>query len=488
MSASVVLSQNTNTALDGLNLHWVVSNMNNVKEVTLIYYKNTGNSDILSMDLSPSTTDLNLSLESGQSYSFQLQVYDGTNTIYSNRLQLTAPYELSAPIIDSYVGRDNAVDLVVLNNGNSLTNQDSVEFVCRKPDNSIFWIIKPYAINGQYTLSTQDNALLVNNQIYRIACMFQPSDSNALYSSPSNMSNTMSVEPSNLPNDPTDVVIESVGTSTPALKATWTRPSDFNEWNNNFSIVLRLYNFVSGQSASITLYDEDVVEYTFNNLNRNDPYAVFIKYANVYGSGDEVESSPSSLVLSTVPDAPTITTVDEGDEQLTVHWIAPSYVGNSPITGYKLYRTSNGNGTQTIDISGNVLQYTDTGRANGVNVSYVVRAVNAIGESIDSNAESGNPYGNCSVVNVQATNKTLQITIAPNGRAIDHIYIVALDADPSQADDPAQFVYNVPSESISGALNGQINISKTFASFSSNIAFYCVFIGNGVSSDFLQSA
>ena len=219
--ASVVLSNNANSTLDGINLMWNVSGMSALNEITLIYYKNIANSDIQSLDVSPNNSTLNLNLDSGASYSFQLQVTDVSPlTQYSNTLVLTAPYSLTPPVIASFVGSDNKVDLVVNNNGNSLTVQDSVEFICKKTDNSIFWIIKPFQPSGNYSLSASDNILFVNNQSYRIACMYQPSLSNALYNSPSDMSNSMTVTPSNLPNDPTNVALSSVGVDLPALQVT----------------------------------------------------------------------------------------------------------------------------------------------------------------------------------------------------------------------------------------------------------------------------
>lgn len=486
MSASVVLSQNMNSSQDGVNLHWQQSNMSTLKEVTLIYYKNTADSNLLCMDLSPSNNDLNLQLDSGESYSFQLQVTDSSaNTVYSNTLQLVAPYVLNAPVIASYVGKDNAVDLVVQNQGNTLTAQDSVEFVCKKADNSIFWIIKPYAPSGNYTLSNSDNALFINNQIYRIACMYQPSLSNSLYGSPSEMSNSMTVEPSNLPNDVTNLAVSSVGVATPALKATWSRPSDFNEWSNSFSIVLRLYNFVQNSDATVTL-TSDVVEHTFENLNRNDPYQVFIKYVNNYGNGDEVASAP--IILTTVADAPVLNAIIEGDTSLELSWSAPAYDGNSAILGYNVYKNSAGNSPALLTSLGDVLTYTDANCTNGVLYYYTIVARNAIGDSPYSNQESGNPFGDCSVQNVVINGKTLQMTFLPNGRAIEKIFIVALDSNPSEADAPSNFFYEVPTGSISGAVTGTFNLSKTFSTFSDDISFYCVIANNANSSSYLKSA
>ena len=89
--ASVVLSNNANSTLDGINLMWNVSGMSELNEITLIYYKNIANSDIQSLDVSPNNSTLNLNLDSGASYSFQLQITDVSPlTLYSNTLEASA--------------------------------------------------------------------------------------------------------------------------------------------------------------------------------------------------------------------------------------------------------------------------------------------------------------------------------------------------------------------------------------------------------------
>lgn len=323
--------------------------------------------------------------------------------------------------------------------------------------------------------------MLTNNQSYRVACMFQPALNNALYDSPSDMSNSMTVTPSNLPNIPGSIVAQSVGTVSPALKATWTRPSDFADWSNNFSISVRLFNYVTGLYTNVTL-NTDVLEYTFTGLALNVPYKIYINYVNQYGAGIQIVSD--SVMLTTVADAPIMADVQEGDQQIVLNWSAPVNNGGSAITGYKLYRSDLGSPI----VLGNVLTYTNVSLSNGVGYSYHVVAVNAIGDSANSNTKSGIPYGDCSVQNVVINGKTLQMTFQPNGRAIEKIFVVAMDSNPSEADVPADFFYEVPTGSISTAVTGTFNLSKTFSSFSDDISFYCVIANNANSSSYLKSA
>jgi hypothetical protein len=313
--------------------------------------------------------------------------------------------------------------------------------------------------------------------------MYQPAANNALYSSPSDMSNSMTVTPSNLPNVPTNVSIASVGTVSPALKVMWTQSSDYSEWSNNFEIVLGLQNSLTNVFYYVVVNTSSIVEYTFTGLLRDTPYRANVMYINSSGDGD-VSAPLTAVMLTTVADAPLISSVDEGDEQLIVNWSAPAYAGNSAITRYLLYRNAS-----LIATLGNVLTATDIRtRLNGIDATYTVKAINAIGNSALSNEVIGNPYGDCSVGNVVINSKTLQMTFKPNGRAIAKIFIVAMDSNPSEADVPTNFFFEVPAGSISAAVTGTFNLSKIFSSFSINDSFYCVICNNANSSAFLKLA
>lgn len=158
------------------------------------------------------------------------------------------------------------------------------------------------------------------------------------------------------------------------------------------------------------------------------------------------------------------------------------------ITNYKIYKNSIGNNPALLTTVGNVATYTDTNVGNGVQYFYTVVAVNAIGDSSASNAVNGIPFGDCSVDNVVISGKSLQMTFSPNGRAIEKIFIVALDSNPSESDVPTNFFYEVPTGSISTTSTGSFNLSRTFSSFSDNISFYCVIANNANSSAYLKSA
>ncbi|MFF3906515.1 PKD domain-containing protein [Streptomyces sp. NPDC001848] len=120
-------------------------------------------------------------------------------------------------------------------------------------------------------------------------------------------------------------------------------------------------------------------------------------------------STPAKTATSTVtitaspiagapPGAPTGLTATPGSGQVTLNWQAPSSNGGVNITSYKVYRgTSSGSETQLTSGGCNnlavVLSCTDTGLTNGQPYYYKVTAVNAIGESAQSNEASATPGG-----------------------------------------------------------------------------------------------
>ena len=90
---------------------------------------------------------------------------------------------------------------------------------------------------------------------------------------------------------------------------------------------------------------------------------------------------------ATVPNAPGSVNATADADSIVVTWAAPSN-GGSPITGYKLYRGASAGSVSLYQTLGNVLTYDDTAVTAGTEYFYKVTAVNAIGESAQSSADS----------------------------------------------------------------------------------------------------
>src|SRR2546426_1007593 len=106
-------------------------------------------------------------------------------------------------------------------------------------------------------------------------------------------------------------------------------------------------------------------------------------------------SSPSNIASATtftVPRAPTgLTSTASLSSQINLSWTAPTKNGGSPITNYKIYKsTSSVTKTGYVNV-GNVNSYTNTGLTPGVTYFYKVRAVNSAGLSPLSNEASATP-------------------------------------------------------------------------------------------------
>ena len=216
----------------------------------------------------------------------------------------------------------------------SAASGDSVEFILkRESDHAVFWIHKEYAPSGTYVLQ---DAQLVNQDSYVVACMFQPGHSNVTYSSPSSMSNSELSSPTNFPNNVTDNVTSfSVGIQNYDLRTTWSRPSDFADWSDNYTIHLLLVDSL-GNETSHQITNTDLIEYTFTGLAALRNYKVGVKYQNAFGSAPSYMYS-SFTHMTKRPQAAIITSVSEGDQVLTVNFAADTDVGQDTILRYELY-------------------------------------------------------------------------------------------------------------------------------------------------------
>lgn len=84
------------------------------------------------------------------------------------------------------------------------------------------------------------------------------------------------------------------------------------------------------------------------------------------------------------PGAPGGLAATAGQGQAVLSWMPPADTGDSPITGYLIRRSTNGDPGSTpplATLGADILTYTDQGLENGTTYSYTVVATNAVGES-----------------------------------------------------------------------------------------------------------
>jgi cellulose 1,4-beta-cellobiosidase len=105
------------------------------------------------------------------------------------------------------------------------------------------------------------------------------------------------------------------------------------------------------------------------------------------GGGTSSGSGPATTpAASTVPAAPATLAATAGNQQVTLTWSA-----TSGATTYHVKRTAASGGPYTQVGSVTATSYTDTGLTNGTKYFYVVSALNAAGESVNSSEVSGVP-------------------------------------------------------------------------------------------------
>lgn len=96
--------------------------------------------------------------------------------------------------------------------------------------------------------------------------------------------------------------------------------------------------------------------------------------------------------LSTPPTVPqNLNATASSPTKINLNWVAPTNDGGSPITGYKIERSTDGgsNWSALVVNTGNTdTTYADSGLASGITYTYRVSAINSIGTSSPSNTAS----------------------------------------------------------------------------------------------------
>src|SRR5207249_5037376 len=88
------------------------------------------------------------------------------------------------------------------------------------------------------------------------------------------------------------------------------------------------------------------------------------------------------------PSAPQNLQATAGTGSVTLTWQTPASDGGSPITNYRIFRSTSSGSETIIATVGNVNSYTNTGLTAGTTYFYKVKAVNVLGSSILSNEAS----------------------------------------------------------------------------------------------------
>ncbi|MFE2866153.1 putative Ig domain-containing protein [Embleya sp. NPDC059259] len=120
---------------------------------------------------------------------------------------------------------------------------------------------------------------------------------------------------------------------------------------------------------------------TFTPTKRGSAGGTLTLTGNIPGGSRTVTLSG---VGSGKPGAPGGLAATAGQGQAVLSWMPPADTGDSPITGYRILRSTNGepgSAAPLATLGADTLTHTDQGLTNGTTYSYTIVAINAIGES-----------------------------------------------------------------------------------------------------------
>ena len=122
-----------------------------------------------------------------------------------------------------------------------------------------------------------------------------------------------------------------------------------------------------------------------SGLSASTAYSILLRAVNAVGAG--AASTAVSTTTLTLPAAPTISSITNGNQKLTVNFTAGS-AGSSAITNYQY---SMDGGTTWISAGVTASPFTITGLANGSSYTVYLRAVSALGSGAASSPVTATP-------------------------------------------------------------------------------------------------
>jgi fibronectin type 3 domain-containing protein len=190
----------------------------------------------------------------------------------------------------------------------------------------------------------------------------------------------VSTTPLAVPNSPQNLIItyaESIVT------LSWVVPSD----DGGSSIIqYRIYrsNTTGGPYTNIA----NTTLLSFNDTSATKGITYFYAVCAINSLGESLRSNEASIIPATIPGPPEglFSRLDIVNHVI-LSWNEPSDTGGLSISIYQIYRSSTSGGPYTSIGSNSLPSYSDSSVERGTTYFYVVRAVNAMGESINSNED-----------------------------------------------------------------------------------------------------
>ena len=146
--------------------------------------------------------------------------------------------------------------------------------------------------------------------------------------------------------------------------------------------------------AGATCTDNTDTNPTLTDTSTVDDYTAgsyTVTYTCVDDSNNSVQAVRTVIVI-TVPSAPTSPVATPGNTQVSLSWTAPTNNGGSAITGYIIQHKESTDPWPGISVTlGNVHSTTITGLTNGVTYDFRINATNVAGTGVSSGITSATP-------------------------------------------------------------------------------------------------
>ena len=228
------------------------------------------------------------------------------------------------------------------------------------------------------------------------------------------------------------------------LAINWTPASGNAGKADSYTVEVRVYSGTPSLTWSPTgtapksVTDTNTV---VSGLSNGTKYQVRVR-ANNGGGSSAYTIASGYFIPMTIPDSPTVTSVDGYDETSTVvvKWTRPLNNGGSEITGYKVTGTSTGlPGTWSCSTGADSLtanyQCSISGLKNKYSYTFTAIATNANGNSIPSNAMGTSLNGMPQVINITDTPTVAGWTIGStdpiiNAKATSGLQVVYTTSTP----------------------------------------------------------
>lgn len=218
----------------------------------------------------------------------------------------------------------------------------------------------------------------------------------------------ISIIPRDIPGQPRDL---KVNFSSGKVILIWYEPlSDGGSTITNY-VVFRGFSI-----EEKTEYEEVGNELTFSDseITYGQVYFYWVCAVNEMGPG--LVSEEVSILPVTLPSTPSNLQIEPGNGEVMLSWSVPRSDGGSPITYYRIYRSTNPDGEVLISTIGNSTNFTDSEVTNGQRYYYKVSSVNLVGEGPTTEEVSAIPSTLPSKpldLQVQIINGAIQLSWSP---------------------------------------------------------------------------